>query len=226
VAQEKLKKESKPSWRHHNLVTAGPVDDYLYSMLPERDEVLTEMEGYATEHDVPIVGPTVARVLQQLALTIQARTVFELGSAIGYSTIWWAQAVGEKGRVIYTDGDPKNAERARRYFDRAGVASRVTIHTGDALEFLSEQKQQYDIIFNDVDKEDYPRVLRLVSPRLRRGGLFITDNVLWSGKVAEKNPSESRTKAILEFNRLLYNSDDFYTTILPIRDGLAVALKK
>ena len=129
MAQEKLKKESKPSWRHHNLVTAGPVDDYLYSMLPERDEVLTEMEGYATEHDVPIVGPAVARVLQQLALTIQARTVFELGSAIGYSTIWWAQAVGEKGRVIYTDGDPKNADRARRYFDRAGVASRVTIHT-------------------------------------------------------------------------------------------------
>ena len=85
------------------------------------------------------------------------KTVFELGSAIGYSTIWWAQAVGEKGRVIYTDGDPKNAERARRYFDRAGVSSRITLHTGDALEFLSEQKQQYDIIFNDVDKEDYPR---------------------------------------------------------------------
>ena len=69
-------------------------------------------------------------------------------------------------------------------------------------------------------------MLRLVSPRLRKGGLFITDNVLWSGRVAEKNPSDSRTKAILEFNRLLYNSADFYTTILPIRDGLAVALRK
>jgi caffeoyl-CoA O-methyltransferase len=165
-------------------------------------------------------------VLQQLALTINAKTVFELGSAIGYSTIWWAQAVGEKGLVIYTDGDSKNAERARRYFDRAGVSNRITLHTGDALEVLSEQKQQFDIIFNDVDKEDYPRVLRLVSPRLRKGGLFITDNVLWSGRVAEKNPKEPRTKAILEFNRELYNSKDFYTTILPIRDGLAVALKK
>jgi len=226
VAQKKLEKENKPNWRHYDFTTAGPVDDYLYSMLPKRNEVLTEMEGYASGHNIPIVGPAVARVLQQLALTINARTVFELGSAIGYSTIWWAQAVGEKGRVIYTDGDPKNAERARHYFDRAGVSGRITLHTGDALEVLSEQKDQYDIIFNDVDKEDYPRVLRLVSPRLRTGGLFITDNVLWSGRVAEKDPKEPRTKAILEFNRLLYKSEDFYTTILPIRDGLAVALKK
>jgi caffeoyl-CoA O-methyltransferase len=220
------KKDAPASWRHYNFVTAGPVDNYLYSLLPKRDEVLAEMEAYATEHQIPIVGPAVARVLQQLAMTIGAHNVFELGSAIGYSTIWWAQAVGEKGRVVYTDGDRKNAERARGYFGRAGVADRITLHTGDALEFLSEQKQEFDIIFNDVDKEDYPRVLRLIAPRLRKGGLFITDNVLWSGKVAEKNPTGASTKAILEFNRKLYESKDFYTTVLPIRDGLAVALKR
>jgi predicted O-methyltransferase YrrM len=220
------KKTSRPSWRHYNMTTAGPVDDYLYSMLPKRDDVLTEMEEYASEHNIPIVGPAVARVLQQFAMMINAKTVFELGSAIGYSTIWWAQAVGEKGRVIYTDGDPKNAERARGYFGRAGVSKRISLHTGDALEFLSEQKEEFDIIFNDVDKDDYPRVLRLVAPRLRKGGLFITDNVLWSGRVAEKNPKESSTKAILEFNRKLADSPEFYTTLLPIRDGLAVAYKK
>lgn len=226
MAESKAKKENKPNWRHYDLTTAGPVDDYLYSMLPKREDVLVEMEDYASKHDVPIVGPAVARVLQQLALMIGAKTVFELGSAIGYSTIWWAQAVGEKGKVVYTDGDPKNAERARGYFDRAGVKKQIEVHTGDALEYLSEQKQQFDVIFNDVDKEDYPRVLRLVAPRLRKGGLFITDNVLWSGRVAEKSPRDSHTKAILEFNRLLYNSPDFYTTLLPIRDGLAVGLKK
>jgi predicted O-methyltransferase YrrM len=220
------KKSSHPTWRHHNFVTSGPVDDYLYSMLPTRDDVLTEMEQYAGEHDIPIVGPAVGRVLQQLALMINARTVFELGSAIGYSSIWWARAVGENGRVIYTDGDSENAERARGYFARAGVSQRITLHTGDALEFLSEQKEEFDIIFNDVDKEDYPRVLRLVSPRLRKGGLFITDNVLWSGRVAEKNPKEPSTKAILEFNEKLADTPEFYTTMLPIRDGLAVALKK
>ena len=220
------KKDDRASWRHYNFTTAGPVDDYLYSMLPKRDPVLAEMEDYASRQRIPIVGPAVARVLQQLAMLINARTVFELGSAIGYSTIWWAQVVGDKGRVIYTDGDSKNAELARGYFIRAGVADRITLHTGDALEFLSEQNQEFDIIFNDVDKEDYPRVLRLVAPRLRKGGLFITDNVLWSGRVAEKNPQEATTKAILEFNRKLYDAAEFYTTILPIRDGLAVALKR
>lgn len=219
------KQDKKPGWRHEEGITRGPVDDYLYAMLPKRDEVLAEMEEFATVHNIPIVGPAVARVLQQLAMLINAKTVFELGSAIGYSTVWWAQAVGEKGRVIYTDGDSKNAERARGYFERAGVAKRIKIHTGDALEFLSEQKQEFDVIFNDVDKEDYPRVLRLVSPRLRKGGLFITDNVLWSGRVTEKNPDRT-TQAILEFNRLLYSSPEFFTTILPIRDGLAVAVKK
>jgi caffeoyl-CoA O-methyltransferase len=222
--QKPQTKAAKPDWQMSG-ITAALVEDYLYSMLPPRDEVLTEMEAEAAKRKIPIVGPAVASILHQLALMIGAKTVFEMGSAIGYSTIWWAQAVGEKGSVIYTDGDPKNAERARGYFDRAGVSKRITLHTGDALEVLSEQKQQFDVIFNDVDKEDYPRVLRLIPPRLRKGGLFITDNVLWSGRVAEKNPKEPRTKAILEFNRQLYDSKDFYTTILPIRDGLAVAVK-
>src|SRR5690349_7757473 len=206
-------------------ITVPAVEDYLYSLLPPRDEVLTEIEDQAAKRDIPIVGPAVGRILYQLALMIGAKKVFELGSAIGYSTLWWARAVGEGGRVVYTDGDRKKAEEARRYFDRAGVSGRVRLHTGDALEFLSEQKEEYDIIFNDVDKEDYPRVFKLALPHLRKGGLFVTDNVLWSGKVAQKDPSEASTKAILEFNRLLYSSQGLFTTIFPIRDGIAVAIK-
>ena len=207
-------------------ITASPVEDYLYSILPAREPVLTEIEAEAAKRDIPIVGPVVGRVLYQLAQLGGAKTVFEMGSAIGYSTIWWARAVGEDGKVIYTDGDAKNAQQARRYFERAEVSDRITIKTGDALELLSEEKHHFDVIFNDVDKEDYPRVFRLALPKLRKGGLFITDNVLWSGKVAEKHPKEGSTKAILEFNRLLYNSPDLFTTILPIRDGVAVAIKR
>ena len=206
-------------------ITVPEVEDYLYAMLPARDEVLSEMEADAAKNDVPIVGPAVARVLYQLAVISGAKKIFEMGSAIGYSTIWWARAVGEGGRVIYTDGDPKNAGKARRYFDRAGVGKRITIRVGDALEFLSEEKEPYDIIFNDVDKTDYPRVFRLALPHLKSGGLFITDNVLWSGKLRKPNP-DAQTKAILEFNKLISGSPDLFTTILPIRDGIAVCVKK
>jgi predicted O-methyltransferase YrrM len=216
--------KTTPDWRMGG-ITVSEVEDYLYEMLPPRDEVLTEMEDEAAKHHVPIVGPAVARVLYQLAMISGAKKIFEMGSAIGYSTIWWARAVGEKGKVIYTDGDPKRAEQARRYFERAGVSQRITIRVGDALEFLSEEKEPYDLIFNDVDKTDYPRVFRLAVPKLRNGGLFITDNVLWSGKLSKPNP-DAHTKAILEFNRLIYESKDLFTTILPIRDGVSVCVKK
>src|SRR6476469_4174660 len=219
------KEPAKPRWMMHG-ITSEPVETYLYSLLPPRDEVLLEIEAAADKRDIPIVGPAVARILYQLALVSGAKNIFEMGSAIGYSTIWWALAVGADGRVIYTDGDRSNADEARGYFERAGVADRITVKTGDALELLSEEKQLFDIIFCDVDKEDYPRVVKLAVPRLRKGGLFVADNVLWSGKVAQKDSPEASTKAIHEFNRLVYNSPDLFTTILPIRDGVAVAVKK
>src|SRR5581483_662720 len=208
------------------VITDAAVDEYMLSLLPARDAVLQEMEQQAAKRDIPIVGPAVGRVLYQYAKLTNARKVFEMGSAIGYSTIWWAQAVGADGEVFYTDGDPKNAEEARGYFQRSGMASRIHIAVGDALEQLSAKKQEFDIIFNDVDKEYYPRVLDLVAPRLRRGGLFITDNALWYGRVTETNTKEESTRAVQEFNQRLYAMKEFFTTIIPLRDGLAVAVKE
>ena len=211
-------------WRMGGITVQG-VEDYLYSLLPARDEVLAEMEAEAAKNKVPIIGPAVARVLYQLATISGARRVFEMGSAIGYSTIWLARAVGAGGRVVYTDGNKKNADKARRYFERAGVADRITIRTGDALEFLSEETEPYDIIFCDVDKTDYPRAFRMALSHLKSGGLFLADNVLWSGKVSQPNP-DAETIAILDLNQLMYQSPDVYTTILPLRDGLSVCVKK
>jgi caffeoyl-CoA O-methyltransferase len=217
-------RNAAPDWRMGG-ITVPEVEDFLYAMLPPRDEVLTEMEAEAARNHVPIVGPAVGRLLYQLALISKAKKIFEMGSAIGYSTIWWARAVGEGGRVIYTDGDKKRADKARKYFERAGVSERIVMRVGDALEILSEEKQPYDIIFNDVDKVDYPRVFRLAVPKLKSGGLFIADNVLWSGKLRKPNPDE-QTRAILEFDRLISESKDLFTTILPLRDGVAVCVKK
>src|SRR6266404_3288699 len=152
--------EIRAYWRMGG-ITHETTEDYIYSLLPERDAPLRDMEAEAAARKVPIVGPAVGRLLYQLALMIGAKRVFEMGSAIGYSTIWWARAIAQGGKVIYTDGDSNNAARARKYFERAEVSDRITLKTGDALELLSEERQQFDIIFNDVDKEDYPRVFRI-----------------------------------------------------------------
>jgi caffeoyl-CoA O-methyltransferase len=207
-----------------SFIDAG-VEEYLYAMLPPRPPVLAEMERQAKERNIPIVGPAVARVLYQYAQLIGAKTVFEMGSAIGYSTIWWALAVGESGCVIYTDGSEKNAREAEGYFREAGVLDRIEIKVGDALELLEKHDEKFDILFNDVDKRDYPRVFDMAAPRVRQGGLFITDNVLWSGRVAEPDPKEESTRAILKFNQQLKESKEWFTTVLPLRDGVAVATK-
>jgi predicted O-methyltransferase YrrM len=204
---------------------APEVERYMYDILPERDAVLQEIEQQAEKRDIPIVGPAVGRLLYQYARVLNARKIFEMGSAVGYSTIWWARAVGEAGEVFYSDGDQKNATEARQYFKRAGVEDRIRVHVGDALQLLAAQQQEFDIIFNDVDKEYYPRVLELIPARLRRGGLFITDNVIWSGRVTQQQPEEESTRAIQEFNRRLYAMPGFFTTIVPLRDGLAISVK-
>ncbi len=207
-------------------ITTPAIEKYVYSLLPPRDALLREMEAEAARRDIPIVGPAVGRLFYQLARMAGAKSVFEMGSAIGYSTIWWAMGVGEGGRVIYTDSDRKNADEARRNFERAGVADRVEIRLGDALELLSEERGEFDIIFNDVDKEDYLRVFRLAVPRVRKGGLFVSDNVLWHGRVCEPAmKNDAATNAILEFNKLLYAAPELFATILPLRDGVAVAMK-
>jgi caffeoyl-CoA O-methyltransferase len=202
------------------------VEGYINALLPSRDPVLREMERYAAKHDVPIVGPACARVLFQLACSIKAKKVFEMGSAIGYSTLWLARAVGPDGTVFYTDSDPENARRAQGYLGRAGMRERVRFLVGDALKMLDSTEGQFDIVFNDVNKIQYPKVLRMATPRVRPGGLFITDNVLWSGRVAAPlAKDDASTRAVRTFNSRLYRSKEFFTVIIPLRDGLAVSRK-
>lgn len=205
-------------------ILQAQTERYIDSLLPARDSVLRDMEQYAAEHRVPIVGPACARVISQLAVLSGARRVFEMGSAIGYSTLWLARAVGAEGVVYYTDGDPGNVGRAETYLRRARVLDRVRLLTGDALQLLRSTDGEFDLIFNDVDKHQYPEVFRLAVPRLRLGGLLITDNVLWYGraaKAARKNDVE--TAAIQKFNRLISTSPRLVTTVIPLRDGLAVS---
>lgn len=202
------------------------VEDYLYDLLPRRDEVLNEMEAYAAEHEVPIIGPAVARVLALLVQVSGAQRIFELGSAIGYSTIWLARAAGPQAKITYTDSDPENARRAGDYFERAGVADRIRIEIGDALELFQKTTGTFDLVFNDIFKRQYPDAAKLALPRLKRGGLFITDNTLWSGKVAREAPvDDSDTRGVQEMNRMVYDSKELFSVLIPLRDGVTVCRK-
>ncbi len=205
------------------MITAPEIEQYMRDLLPARDDVLSEIEAYADEHKVPIVGPAVARFLASLVMITKAKRIFELGSAIGYSTIWLARAAGRDAEVHYSDGNPANAERARGYFERAGVASQIHVHVGDALTALASIPGTFDVIFNDVDKDGYPAVLDAVPDRIKTGGLFITDNTLWSGRVLD--PREATDRAVSLFNRRLFDSPQFYATQVPIRDGVTVAIR-
>ena len=147
-----------------------------------------------------------------------------MGSAIGYSTIWAARAAGEGATVYYTDGDPANASQAEDFIRRAGVRKRVEMLTGDALELLDQTPGEFDIIFCDVEKHQYPAAFHKAVPRLRRGGLLLADNVLWYGRVTQP-PEDDATRGIVEFNRLIYSSKELFPTILPVRDGFAVCEK-
>jgi predicted O-methyltransferase YrrM len=202
------------------------VEEYVYQLLPERDAVVTEIEDYAAQNRVPIIGPAVARMLTLFVEVSGAKRIFEMGSAIGYSTIWLARAAGPKGKVTYTDGDPEKARRAKDYFRRAGVAKRIDVRVGDALELLKKSPGTFDLIFNDIDKRQYPTALRVSLSKLRRGGLFITDNTLWSGKAARPAaPDDLDTQGIQEFNRLVYATKQLYPVLLPLRDGVTVCRK-
>ena len=202
------------------------VEEYLYKLLPDRDPVVTEMEDYAEQNRIPIIGPAVARMLSLLVQISGAKRIFEMGSAIGYSTIWLARAAGPKAKVFYTDGDPEKAKRAQDYFRRAGVAKRIQVQVGDAMGLLKKTPGTFDFIFNDVDKHQYPAAMRAAMPKLRRGGLFVTDNTLWSGKAARPAaPDDADTLGVQALNRLLYASKDLYPVLIPLRDGVTVCRK-
>lgn len=203
------------------------VDAYLYKLLPERDAVISEIEDYAAEHRIPIIGPVVARMLALFVQVSGAKRIFEMGSAIGYSTIWLAKAAGPQAKVIYTDGNPENAQRAEEYFRRAGVAKRIDVQVGNALELVKKAPSKFDLIFNDVDKRQYPDALRAALPKLRRRGLFITDNTLWSGKAARSAAQgDVDTLGVQEFNRLVYASKELFPVLVPLRDGVTICLKQ
>jgi len=200
------------------------LENYLMQLLAPRDEILSEMERLAEKTRFPIVGPLVGRLLSQMARMIGARRVFEFGSGFGYSAYWFLKGMDSRGQVVYTDDEAENARMARDFFERAGLLSRLQIETGDALQIIDRQQGSFDVILIDCEKARYPTALEKAIPRIRKGGLLIADNVLWSGSVT-KPSEEPSTIGIQTFNRLVFSEPQLLTTILPLRDGVSISLK-
>ncbi|MGZ8611536.1 MAG: O-methyltransferase [Actinomycetota bacterium] len=206
------------------------VEAYMRTLLDRYDEpVLGEMEAEGRDRGFPIIGRLVGVTVELLARTIGARRVFELGSGFGYSAYWFGRAVGPGGEVHGTDGDPANEQKALAYLSRAGLEDRIRWHVGDAVTSLAGVDGAFDVVYCDVDKQGYPEAWRAARDRVRVGGLYLCDNVLWSGDVVdpggENVHDRATTDAIVEHNGLVAEDPRYVSSIVPTRDGLVVALR-
>ncbi len=206
----------------HDEALAG----YLKNLaLRGEDPLLAEMHTLAAERGFPIVGPEVGRFLAQLVHLTGAKRIFELGSGFGYSALWFARALGDEGEVYCTDGDVANIELAKGFHARADVFDQVTYLTGYAQDLLQVTPGLFDIIFCDVDKEQYPDVYELLRRHLRVGGAFVIDNLIWDGKVADPDNRDESTQGVRAFTDRMWDSPEFLSSLLPIRDGVGLSVR-
>jgi predicted O-methyltransferase YrrM len=204
------------------------VNDYLDRLVPERPAEIQKMEAYASEHGFPIVGPVAGQFCYQIACMIGARRVFELGSGYGYSTAWFARAVQENGggEVHHVVWDEKLSQKARRHLGALGYNGIVRYHVGEAVATLRKTDGSFDLMFNDIDKQMYPDSMPAIVEKLRPGGVLIIDNMLWDGRIFDDSDRSSSTQGVREVTRLLTTSQDWIASLIPIRDGLVMAMKK
>lgn len=206
------------------------IEHYMYSLTGQFDHpILDEMEAFAREKNFPIVGRLVGVSLEIYAKMINARRVFEFGSGYGYSAYWFGRAIGSSGEIICTDSNPLNQEMAKQYLSAVGLWEKVTFCIGYAQDVFKQTEGEFDICYNDADKGGYPDIWLMARERIRPGGLYIADNVLWHGRVAMNNPTDTKpnwTRAIKEHNQLICNDPEFDAFVNPTRDGVIVARRK
>jgi len=205
------------------------VERYLGSLASIDDEpVLIEMEDYASKHGFPIVGRLCGRFLEVMARTVNAKRIFEMGSGYGYSAYWFSRATGPDGEIHLTDMDPDNEKRALAFLGRAELDGPIDYHVASAFDAFNETSGEFDIVYCDIDKHEYPQAFELAKGRVRVGGLYMCDNMLWSGRVTGEEPDDSNpvlTRTIDEANKLIAADPGYRSFILPIRDGVVCAIR-
>jgi predicted O-methyltransferase YrrM len=207
------------------LILRPEQEKYLGRILPPREALLREMEEQAERDDVPISDPEVGRLLTLLARSLGGRRIVEVGAAIGYGALCLARGAPE-ARITSIDLDPERLATARGYLERAGVADRVDLVQGAALEILPNLEGPIDLAYIDAVKGEYRRYLDLLLPKMRVGGMVVCDNVLWGGQVAAwPDDEEASATALRSFNGYLMSHPQLVAVILPLGDGVALATK-
>ena len=190
--------------------------------------LLLELEQLGRADGIPIVSRETGRLLSTLVHAMQANRILEIGTAYGYSTLWMALALPPAGRIWTIDPDRERTEIANGFFKRAGKDQAIDIINQPALDVLKTFPQRnLDIVFIDAVKLEYKDYLELAVPLLKRSGLVVVDNLLWSGRVAEKpeKKDSAETKALREFNHVFLNHPQLDATIVPLGDGTGIGAR-
>jgi caffeoyl-CoA O-methyltransferase len=167
------------------------------------------------------------RVLSMLSKIIHPETILEIGTYTGYATLCLAEGLAQNGTIDTIDNEEELFDFQRKYFDKSQWSSQIIQHLGDGLDIIPTLTKKYDLVFIDADKENYINYFHLIVPMMNKGGIILSDNVLWSGKVLEElNPKDITTKILLDYNQLLKDDARVETVLLPIRDGLTVSRVK
>jgi len=202
--------------------------NYLARLHRQPSELVLELEALGHKDGIPILDRATARLLSTLVHCMQANRILEIGTAYGYSTLWMALAMPPAGKIWTIDPDRERTRIAASFFERAGVAGRIDITNQPALEVLETfSHRNLDIVFLDANKEQYPQYLELCVPMLKRSGLMIVDNLLWSGQAAAepKKTDDESTLAIRTFNDLFLHHPLLDATIVPIGDGMGIGAR-
>lgn len=206
------------------------LERYLREMSTPQSEALAWVERQSwlrTSHGRQVSGPEVGALLRQFVLMLQPKRILEIGTFSGYATLWMAGALPEGGRIDTLEINDEMEDLIREGFERAGLADRIRLCIGDALDILPTLADSYEMVFIDADKRDYVAYYQSVFDLVAPGGLIVADNVLWDGKVcADEPPRDQQTRGILAFNDLVAGDARVENFILPLRDGLHIIRKK
>nr|WP_294775440.1 O-methyltransferase [uncultured Flavobacterium sp.] len=206
------------------------LEDYVALHSENEPELLAQLNKETYQKILQprmLSGHFQGRVLSMLSKIIHPIHVLEIGTYTGYATLCMAEGLAENGTIDTIDVNEELVDFQRKYFDRSTWGNQIIQHLGSAIDIIPTLDKKYDLVFIDADKDNYINYFHLVLPIMNKGGIILSDNVLWSGKVLEEvKPNDKTTKLIMAYNELLKNDDRVETVLLPIRDGLTVSRVK